>query len=243
MHVPGLRRGSPLVARERREAPRLVMVASRLEDHVLPGAARGLGPGVERRVVRLVAAVVADHVLHEPRALLVFRLEIAQFPQHRVVAALRAGHLRRIHLADELRVVRDGDEVERAADVVLLAVDRDVLALREAVGLVRSDARAADVRVQRIRGVDVRFAEVRVLQRILCNRRFELLDRRRGRGGRNRRRGRRLGAGRVRLLSAACDGDQHRQRNQRQPCVALRAHPLLDPTPAHICCPWKVFIA
>ena len=184
MHVPALRRRGPLVARQRRELAGPVVVDRGLDLDILPGAARRLGTGVERRVVGVVAAVVVDHVLDEPRALLVDGLEVAQLLEHRVVTALGARNLRRVHLADEFGVVGDGHPVERPADVVLLAVDDDVRALRELIGLVRRDPGAADVRVERVGRVHVRLAEVGVLQRILRNRSLELLDGRRRGGGR-----------------------------------------------------------
>ena len=172
---PALRRGRPLEAGQRREIAGLVVVARGLDLDVLPGAAslsrarqRTAGAGVR-------AAVVVDHVLQEPGALLVTFLEVAQLDQHRVVIALRARDLRRVHFTDELGVVGDGDEVERPADVVLLAVDVTSCALRELIGIVRRDTGAADEGVERVGRVHVRLAEVGVLQRILRRRGLELL--------------------------------------------------------------------
>ncbi len=184
MHVPGLRRGGPFVACQRRELAGPVVVDRGLDLDVLPGAARGLGTSVERRVTGVRAAVVFDDILQEPCALLVNGLEVAQLLEHRIVAALGTRDLRRVHLADELGVVGDGNPVERPADVVLLAVHDHVTALRELVGLVRRDPRTADVCVERVGRVHVRLAEVRVLERVLRDRGLELLDRWRRGGGR-----------------------------------------------------------
>jgi hypothetical protein len=70
-------------------------------------------------------------------------------------------------LAEQLRVVRDGREVERAREadrpqrraVLCVGLDPDRLAAREAVGLVRTVAGALGGGVERVAGVDVNVAE------------------------------------------------------------------------------------
>ena len=72
VEVAALRRGAPLEGRDGREDSRLVVLLRGGED-LLPAAHRGLGPGVEGRVLGRLAAVVLDHVLEEPLLALVDR--------------------------------------------------------------------------------------------------------------------------------------------------------------------------
>src|SRR5262249_19846170 len=75
-------------------------------------------------------------------------------------------------LAEELRVIRDRGEVERATDpaapglLLVVVRERDRGAACEGVGVGRADPRAEDVRVRGQAGVDVQVAEVRVTKRV-----------------------------------------------------------------------------
>ncbi len=77
----------------------------------------------------------------------------------------RAGRRAEVDLAEELRVIRDGREVERPIDGgaprldLSVVDDRDRGAARERVGVARADARAEDVRVGREARMDVEVAE------------------------------------------------------------------------------------
>jgi len=77
----------------------------------------------------------------------------------------RVGDLCRIHFAKIFGVIGDGGEIEWPADIVLLAKNRDGFAAREAIGIGGRKPRAADIGVERIGRVDVRFTKIGVFER------------------------------------------------------------------------------
>ena len=122
----------------------------------------------------------------------------------RAVVGGRAGRGARFDLAEELRVIGDGGEVERAIDLqharaVAVGVERrqrDRLAAGEGVGFVGRGAHVEHVGVERVGGVDVQVAEVEVALRVV------------------------VGAGRARLdvdrraAAGDAEGDGEREREE-----------------------------
>jgi hypothetical protein len=81
----------------------------------------------------------------------------AKEPARRRVVAGQAGRLADAGLAEDLRVVGDGDEVERPAEsdrslcdaLVVVRLDAHRLALRETIGVARAVPRVLRARVER----------------------------------------------------------------------------------------------
>src|SRR6185369_13010515 len=116
--------------------------------HLAPWLARG----VETVAAALAAERVADRVLGADRVA-VHHVERdarqpAEEPAGRRVVAGQAGGLADACLAEDLRVVGDGDEVERTSEpdrplrdaFVVVWLDAHGLALREAIGVARAIA-------------------------------------------------------------------------------------------------------
>ena len=177
------RRGGPLVGDERGEVARVV-VALRGEDRILPGRAMCLiveGRVLHLRVVRhprpllpqeaAVGTHLASEALPEQDRAHLHRVRMQIVAFVHAVEGLRAVQLaypgRRIgplrHHAEKEPVVRDGKEVQRLAELHLVAEGvLDRLALGEPVALVRCGVGAEQVGVEGVPGVDVDIAEVDV---------------------------------------------------------------------------------
>ncbi len=160
-----LGRRAPLECDQRGEAARIVVLLGRIERD-LPGALRGLGACIERRMLRLVAPGIHDHVLEEPLPPFVLVGQRTQLLQQLLIVTRRAFDHRGLHLAEILRMIGDRGKIERLADAIALAERLHRFALRETVGISRSEPRPADIGVERIGGMKMRFAKVGIAQRV-----------------------------------------------------------------------------
>ena len=151
---------------DRGEAARLVVLLGCFEIFLPCGFDR-LFALEEGRVRITTAGQRRQHVLTvEPQRRLEIRGSAEGHGDLVIIAGRALGH-QAVGLSHEFRVVCDRDEIERALDLVQAAIDHDLLALGEAVGIVRGQPVPADEGVHRHAGVDVLLAEVGVLQRIL----------------------------------------------------------------------------
>ena len=188
VHVAGLVRRRPLETGQRRELAGLVVVAHGLQLDRPSTRSRRLRPRVERRVLRVLAADVVDHVLHEPRPAARPRSSARAAPSSIGLSPpLAPGTC--VEYISPMNSAWS-DTAAQSSGFLMLCVcpcDGRRPCPARTGRLVRREARPADVGVQRERRVHVRLAEVGLLQRVVRHGRLELLD---GlRGGRRRRRG------------------------------------------------------
>ncbi len=214
MHVPGLRRGRPLVARQRRELAGPVVVDRGLDLDILPGAARRLGTGVERRVSGVAPRLLLTTYFRNQARCSSTLLRLRNSSSIGLSPPLAPGTC--VEYISPMNSAWSETATQSSGRPMLCfwPLTTTSAALRELVGLVRRDPGAADVGVERVGRVHVRLAEVGVLQRVLRNRGLEFLDGRRRGGG---RRGGRHRSGRLvvaPLAASQCEQDRERDRCQ-----------------------------